>query len=349
MAKDYYVIPIFVPHQGCPHDCIFCNQKRISGVQEVLNQADINNEIEAILSTLDYSNNPRVEIAFFGGSFTGIETELQEEYLEIGRRFIECGKVHGLRLSTRPDYIDDVILKRLKTYGVDVIELGVQSMHKDVLMASNRGHSLEDVHKACDLIKSAGFCLGIQLMPGLPNDSVLRFKETIDRMLDLKPSIVRLYPTLVIKETGLELDYEKGLYKPMSIEEAIEACAYGLERCIEAGIEVIRIGLQPTEAVSDTADVIAGPFHPTFRQLVEGAFFKQKIMGELDLYDHTLISEYPFEGKTLQITCHSKQISSVSGLNKRNKIALQEAFKFSKIKIIGEKTFEPYAIKIEVF
>lgn len=349
MAKDYYVLPIFVPHLGCPHDCIFCNQKRISGVKEALNEEDINNEIEAILSTLDYSNNPRVEIAFFGGSFTGIEVGLQERYLEIGHRFIEAGKVDGLRLSTRPDYIDDEILKRLKRYGVEVIELGVQSMHRDVLMASNRGHSLEDVHKASTLVKSAGFTLGIQLMPGLPNDSVLRFKETVDRMLALKPSVVRLYPTLVIKDTGLESDYKKGLYKPMSMEEAVEACAYGLERCIEAGIDVIRIGLQPTEAVSDTGDVIAGPFHPTFRQLVEGAFFKQKIMDELERYDDILPPEHGFEGKTLKLICPSNQISSVSGLNKRNKIALQEAFKFSKIKIVGEKTFEPYAIKIEVF
>ncbi|MBN2899536.1 MAG: radical SAM protein [Clostridia bacterium] len=347
MAKDYYVVPIFVPHQGCPHDCVFCNQKRISGVDRQLKSEEIRYEIDSILSTLDYDHNPRVEIAFFGGSFTGIDVPLQEMYLAIGYDYVQRGLVDALRLSTRPDYIDDEILKRLKRYGVAVVELGVQSMHDDVLVASNRGHSRMDVLRACNLIKSYGFTLGVQLMPGLPDDSVSRFKETVDQVLEIAPDIIRLYPTLVIRDTALALDYEAGLYQPMSLEDAVQACAYGLERFLERGIDVIRIGLQPTEAVSESGDVLAGPFHPSFRQLVEGELFRRRLMHEIEAMEDMDLAN--LKGKKLNIRCRENQISSVSGLNKRNKEALLKKYGFSNIKIIGVKAMMPYTIVIEVF
>ncbi len=345
MSKGYYVIPIFVPHLGCPHDCVFCNQKRISGVVSPLTSDELHKDIDTVLSTLDYANNPRVEIAFFGGSFTGIEVALQEQYLKIGQSYIKKGLVHGLRLSTRPDYVDEQTLKRLKKYGVDVIELGVQSMHDDILSASNRGHVVQDVLKASQLIKQHGFVLGHQLMPGLPGDTVERFKQTVDMSLALAPDIIRLYPTLVIKETDLADAYRDERYVPMTLDEAVEACAYGLEQALQRNIQVIRIGLQATEAVSETGDVLGGPFHPTFRQLVEGEVFIKKIKNHLQkFYD----SCDDCKGKTLEITCPPKQISSVSGLNKRNKIALQEAYGLLKIKIVGGKDLAPYAIVVEV-
>lgn len=342
MSKSYYIVPIFVPHLGCPHDCVFCNQKRISGVQRPLESDELHKSIENILSTLDYSNNPRVEIAFFGGSFTGISLDVQEKYLSVGRHYIKSGKVSALRLSTRPDYIDDEILERLKCYGVEIIELGVQSMHDKILKASNRGHSVEDVIKASKLIKEKGFQLGIQLMPGLPDDSVEYFKQTINKAIALEPKMLRLYPTLVIEDTELADSYSKGLYEPMAMNDAVEACAYGLEKCLEKGIKVIRIGLQPSETVSDKGAVISGPFHPTFRQLAEGHFFYKKI-------DEKLKQMGELKEKKLEIKCHNTQVSSVSGMNKRNKIALSQGYGLSRIKIKGCDEIAPYKIVVEVF
>ena len=346
VGKSYYVVPIFVPHLGCPHDCIFCNQKRISGIKAPLNSGDLHREIESILSTLDYSNNPRVEIAFFGGSFTGIELALQEDYLSIGKTYIDKGLVDGLRLSTRPDYIDETILRRLKQYGVETIELGVQSMHQDVLEASNRGHTVASVVQASKMIKDYGFTLGHQLMPGLPGDTVERFKETVDLSVALGPDVMRFYPTLVIKETGLADAFCDKRYEAMSLEEATCACAYGLEKCLNQGIRVIRIGLQATESVCDDGDVLAGPFHPSFRQLVEGMVFKKKVVEALKILD---VSSETCKGQRLRLTCSANQVSSVSGLNKRNKLALIEAYGFSKINIIGADQMAPYTIMVEVF
>lgn len=339
-------MPIFVPHLGCPHDCVFCNQKRISGVVDPLKEAELHNEIEQILSTLDYANNPRVEIAFFGGSFTGLSVEEQEHYLGIGHEYIKSGRVHALRLSTRPDYIDEEILERLKSYGVEVIELGVQSMHEDVLRAANRGHTVDHVIKAVQLIKSHEFTLGIQLMPGLPGDTVQRFKETVDMALALKPDLIRLYPTLVIEETALADAYRASNYVPMTTDDAVLACAYGLSKCLENDIQVIRIGLQPSETVSESGDVLAGPFHPSFRQLVEGQYF-------LSLIESELIKELKnfddYKRKTLILKCHPKQISSVSGIKKVNKEAIKKKYGFDKIKIVGQTNQLFFTIGIEVF
>lgn len=336
-------MPIFVPHLGCPHDCVFCNQKRISGVVDPLKEAELHNEIEQILSTLDYANNPRVEIAFFGGSFTGLSVEEQEYYLGIGHEYIKSGRVHALRLSTRPDYIDEETLERLKAYGVEVIELGVQSMHEDVLIASNRGHTVDDVIKAVQLIKSQDFTLGIQVMPGLPGDSVQRFEETVDIVVALKPDVIRLYPTLVIEETALADAYRASTYVPMTTEEAVVACAYALTKCLENDIQVIRIGLQPSETVSETGDVLAGPFHPSFRQLVEGRYF-------LDLIEKALANNSDdYSGKSLILSCHPKQVSSVSGIKKVNKEAIKKKYGFDKIKIVGQRSQLFFTIGIEVF
>ncbi len=345
MAKNYYVIPVFVPHQGCPHDCIFCNQKKISGVKQALNVVQIKNEIDNIISTLDYSKKPRVEIAFFGGSFTGIEKDKQIQYLSIGYEYIKNGLVDALRLSTRPDYIDVEICERLKKYGVEIIELGVQSMDEEVLRESNRGHCVYDVVKACKLIKSMGFKLGIQLMPGLPCDTFLKFKNTVDKAIELKPDIIRLYPTLVIKDTQLEMDFISGKYKSIEFEDAISSCVYGLQKCIENDIEVIRIGLQATDTLYD--DIVAGPFHPSFRQYVEAKLFLGLLIEKLEKLKNCKNIDY--SGKQLVIYCNEYKISSVSGLNRINKNTIIDKYGFKKIKIIGSIDFEPYMIDIEVF
>jgi len=218
-----YNIPIFVPHRGCPFDCVFCNQKRITGTQKEVTADDVHNIIGEYLKTLP-SKNRRIEAAFFGGSFTGIPINEQSELLAAANEYLKKGDIDGIRLSTRPDYIDKEILDNLLKYGVTTIELGVQSMDDSVLKSSNRGHTRKDVINAVKLIKEYPFTLGLQMMTGLPGDTDEKSLYTADEIIKLKPDIVRIYPTLTIKDTFLEKMYLTGKYKPQSVDEAGKFC-----------------------------------------------------------------------------------------------------------------------------
>ncbi len=265
--KKHMNIPIFVPHNGCPHDCIFCNQKKISGYKNSFNERQVRDEIEAYLSTA--KGVPHIEIAFFGGSFTGIPIEEQKSYLALATEYIHKHNLDGIRLSTRPDMITKEILDFLSHYPVIGIELGVQSMSDEVLQASKRGHSNCDVIKACKLIRSYPFELGLQMMLGLPKDTVARSLSTADQIVSLDPDMVRIYPTLVIKDTPLETLYHQGLYTPWNLETTINLCLDILPRFEAAGIKVLRVGLQTTPEIQLGQDVVAGPFHPALKQLID--------------------------------------------------------------------------------
>lgn len=287
MRLKHAVIPIFIPHKGCPFDCIFCNQKRISGQLEEMTLDKMHNIIREHLQTLD--RDTFVEIGFYGGSFTGLPLALQESYLQAVSPYIREGRVRHIKLSTRPDYITEDILDLLAAYNVRTIELGVQSLDEEVLRQSCRGHSAEDVYKACSLIGQYKITLGIQTMIGLPGDSREKDLQTAQAIAALSPQLARIYPTLVIRNTYLEKMYQEGRYKPLELEEAVDTCAGMLEIFETHHIQVIRVGLQPTENISSGADVIAGPFHPAFRQLVESrrmlhrmeaAIQEQKLQGE---------------------------------------------------------------------
>jgi radical SAM enzyme (TIGR01210 family) len=275
MAKKHYIIPIFVPHEGCPHDCVFCNQREITGVQTAMTPDKAEKIIEEYLSTMD-SNESRIEIAFYGGSFTGLKMKKQIELLEVAYKYCKKGLVDNLRLSTRPDYIDEEILDNLAKYKVRVIELGVQSFVEEVLEASRRGHTIKDVIEASKLIKKSGFDLGIQLMPGLPRSTWESMLYSVRQAIKLRPTLVRIYPTLVIKDTYLAELYHQGEFTPLTLETAVEVCKEELKLFRENDIQVIRIGLQPSSGVNKEA-VIAGPFHPAFRQLVESDLVLDKI------------------------------------------------------------------------
>ena len=210
------IIPIFVPHRGCPHDCIFCNQKKITGVSTEVTAQDARNIIEECLETIDKDTN--VEIAFFGGSFTAIEEECQNELLAVAKEYVDKGLVHEIRMSTRPDCISDSILERLKKYDASIIELGVQSMDAKVLIDSVRGHDIESVIKSAKLIKEHDIKLGLQMMVGLPSDTEEKCIETARKFISLNPDCVRIYPTLVVKDTGLEMLLERGEYTPFSLD-----------------------------------------------------------------------------------------------------------------------------------
>lgn len=223
MKKRQYIIPIFVPHLGCPNDCTFCNQRKISGQQKNITENDVRDTIEFYLNNFK-EKDAYIEVAFYGGSFTGIDPELQEELLGVAYEYIKAKEIDGIRVSTRPDYIDKTVLKRLKKYKVKTIELGVQSTNNYILENCKRGHTYEDVVKASKLIRRYRFNLGHQMMVGLPESTEQDDIKTANDLIKLKPKIVRIYPVLVIKGTELEKQYNSGEYTPLTVEQAVERC-----------------------------------------------------------------------------------------------------------------------------
>ena len=282
--KKEYIIPIFVPHLGCPNDCTFCNQKKISGQTKNVKAEDVKNKIEYYLNNFK-DDNKYIEVAFFGGSFTGIDVDKQKELLSVAYEYIKNKKIDSIRISTRPDYINKEILKMLKSYGVKTIELGVQSTNDYILNKSKRGHTFEDVKKASKLIRKNGFILGHQMMVGLPESTRQDEINTAKDLIKLKPKIVRIYPVLVIKGTQLEKDYESGEYTPLTVEQAVETAKDLLVLFNKKKINVIRIGLQNTNEITDPnskkSQVVAGPYHPAFRQLVESRLWYDNIANEI--------------------------------------------------------------------
>ncbi|WBW94804.1 elongator complex protein 3 [Oceanirhabdus sp. W0125-5] len=283
MSKSYYIIPVFVPHEGCPHDCAFCNQHSITGNREEISTSKIRMMIEEYLQSINTKKDKEavVEISFFGGTFTGIDIKKQKMLLNIAKEYKSKGKIKYIRLSTRPDYINDEILKNLKDYDVDIIELGAQSFDDEVLKAANRGHTAEDIEKASRLIKEYGFTLGIQLMLGLPKADFHRDFYSAKKAVEVKPDFTRLYPALVIKNTEMESMYETGEYTPYTIEECIEITKKIFAFFEVNDIKVIRIGLQPTTEISSGSDLVSGPFHPAIRELIEGSLINDMISSSI--------------------------------------------------------------------
>lgn len=282
--KKQYVIPVFIPHLGCPNDCSFCNQKSISGKQKMPTKAEVIQIIESYLKNIKEEDSYK-EVAFLGGSFTGIEIEKQKEYLEIANEYVENKQINGIRISTRPDYINKEILKMLKKYHVTTIELGVQSTNDYILKRCDRGHTFEDVKNASKLIRRYGFNLGHQMMVGLPESTKLDEIRTARDLMKLKPKIVRIYPVLVIKGTKLEKELETGEYKPLTVSQAVERCKELLYLFNKKNIQVIRVGLQNTDEITDPnskeSEVVAGPYHPAFGQLVYDSIWYDSIVDKI--------------------------------------------------------------------
>jgi histone acetyltransferase (RNA polymerase elongator complex component) len=299
MNKAHYIIPVFVPHEGCPHTCVFCNQESYNCSSFKIDGDYVRKTIEEYLSTMDRCNSI-IEVSFFGGTFTAISLLKQKEILTVAKEYKDANRINYIRLSTRPDYINDEILSNLRNYNVDIIELGVQSLDEEVLVKAGRGHSSEDVEKATKLIKSYGFTLGHQIMLGLPGDTREKDIETTKKLIKLKPDFCRIYPSLVIKDTPMEKMLKLGLYKPYTLEEAVSITkeVYGL--LTTKNITVIRIGLQPTEEINYGGDIIEGPFHPAFRELVEGSIYCDMIRTYLEV--HSELAE---------ININSKEISKL--------------------------------------
>ena len=319
-----YNIPIFVPHSGCPFDCVFCNQNRITGHIKPTSPDEVTDIIERYLATIPKSGS-RIEAAFFGGSFTGIPIEEQNLLMERVQPYIADGSISGIRLSTRPDYINRMILDNLKRYGVTTIELGVQSMSDAVLRAANRGHTAEQAEYAARLIKEYGFGLGLQMMTGLPGDTEKSAVDTARKIIELDPECVRIYPTLVIKDTYLEELYHAGKYTPQTVEEAVTLSKRLLLMFEAAGINVIRIGLQPTDEINSGAAVVAGPFHSAFGELVKSEVY----------YDIAARKLRDITGDVV-IYVNPREISKMSGNRRSNILRLKKELGIN-VKIKGDK------------
>ncbi len=312
------IIPIFVPHRGCPHDCIFCNQKKITGVTTDITAEKVENIIKDYLKTMD--KDAQIEIAFFGGSFTAIDISVQKKLLSIAKKYVDGGIVKDIRLSTRPDCIDENILNVLKENKVTIIELGVQSLDLTVLKDSIRGHSDIDVIHSAELIKKYGFQLGLQMMVGLPSDDEEKSLYTARKFIELSPDFVRIYPTLVVKDTGLEKLYKEGMYHPFTVEKTIEIVKKLLVLFYEKNVKVIRVGLQPTEDISLGKEVICGPYHPALRELIETRMYRD--------YIEFLIKNNEIEA-SITVGVNRKNISKVIGNKKSNLFYLKEKYRLT--------------------
>ncbi len=309
------IIPIFIPHQGCPNDCVFCNQKRITGKGVSIDFEEIKSDIEVSLKTI--KPDVLIEIAFFGGSFTAISIEIQRKCLEIANYYKNIDdRISDIRISTRPDAINGEILEFLKKYNVSIIELGVQSLDNQVLISSERGHNAFCVYTSSSLIKKYGFTLGLQMMVGLPDDTEEKAIFTAKESVKIKPDYVRIYPVLVIKDTKLEEQMICNEYTPITVEQAIEIVKKIYVLFEKNNIKVIRIGLQASTEINENASVIAGPFHPAFGELVfsrlyrdylEFFFRKDKNVAGVFLKDEVEVSKK----KILHIDSSEKAFKSV--------------------------------------
>ena len=340
--KKEYIIPIFVPHLGCPNNCTFCNQKRISGQTKMVTAQDVKDTIDFFLKHFrdDYKY---VEVAFFGGSFTAIDEKTQVELLEAVQEYIQNKKVNSIRISTRPDCIDKEILKRMKKYHVKTIELGVQSTNNYILKRWKRGHTYEDTKKASKLIRRYGFILGHQMMVGLPESTKQDEINTAKELIRLKPKIVRIYPVLVIKDTELADEYERGDYTPLTVGQAVERCKEIVDLFNRNKINVIRIGPQNTEEISDPnkekSSVIAGPYHPAFRQLVESSMWYDSIVNK--------IKKVNAKVKKVKIIANDVNVNNIIGHKKENIEKLKDVY---DVEVVIEKSEEikPGKFKIEI-
>lgn len=340
--KKQYIIPIFVPHLGCPNDCIFCNQKSISGQKEKMTKEKAKKIIEEYLETIK-NEEAEVEIAFYGGSFTAIEEKTQEELLSTAYQYIEQGKVESIRISTRPDCIDKETLKRLKRYKVKTIELGVQSANDYILKRANRGHTFEDVKKASKMIRWSGFKLGHQMMVGLPESTRIDEINTAKALIKLKPKMMRIYPVLVVKNTKLEEEYKQGKYEPLPLVQAVEVCKELVRMFADKKIEVIRVGLQNTDEIAEPetkeSEVIAGPYHPAFRQLVESSMWYDAIVGK--------IKKLNVKVKEVEVTVNPIDSNNVIGHKKENILKLKDTYDVDLI-LKQDETVKQGKSKIEI-
>lgn len=316
--EEVYIIPVFIPHRGCKNECVFCNQRKISGELRSVTAEDVENTIEEHL--VYYKKNPykKIQVAFFGGSFTGLDISEQEDFLNIAEKYIKDKKIGSIRISTRPDYINEEVLNLLKKKHVRVIELGVQSMINSVLLTAKRGHTKEDVIKASKLIKKYGFKLGHQIMIGLPDSTEEMEIETIKGCIKLKPDMIRIYPVYTLKDSELYSMYEAKKYIPLNVEDSINRTTEVYKECIKAKLNVIRVGLQTTTEINSDNKDIVGPVVENYKERILSKIAIQVIENKIKNNKLTDI---------LEIYAPKEQVNYIVGAKKENKKYMQEKYK----------------------
>lgn len=328
------ILPIFIPHAGCPHQCVFCNQKTISG-QKNTAESGAREQIARWLQWLRPSLEN--EAAFYGGSFTALDSDLQERLLFLTDELLERGIIGSVRLSTRPDYIDDKKLELLHKHGVRLVELGVQSLDDRVLEAAGRGHTAADVVQAMKRLRAYDFKTGLQLMVGMPLQSFSSLQDTVAQVIKLQPDIARIYPLLVIKGTPLAESWAKGEFQPLSLEEAVRQSAWVYDELMTNGIKVIRVGLQPDDELCASGNILAGPFHPSMGELVQSFLLRERLTDKLLAVKGA---------ERIVISCHAKMESKLRGMKNSNIKYWQELLASAKI-VIEKNTDGDITVRAE--
>jgi len=323
-------IPFFISHQGCPHTCVFCDQRLISGASGALPTTDeIYDRIKLWQAT---SENRPLEVAFFGGTFTALPTDTQAKLLMPLQPLLADGILDSVRISTRPDCIDSGHLTWLSNMGVRTIELGVQSMDDTVLASSGRGHSASESLNAIKCIKKLGVRVGVQLMPGLPGDTPLTSFRSLEQVISAGPDFLRIYPTVVLEGTELARSYISGDYIPLSFDRGISLCKLLLQRAMQAGVPVVRIGLQAEKGLDDK-HILAGCWHPALGQLVRS-----------QLYEDLLCRFVP-SGQCVTVSCHPARLSDLVGMKRSN--ILDQARRRVKMKVVTDATLQKEELKVK--
>ena len=324
------IVPVFIPHQGCPHRCVFCDQRAVTGMAAVSpSPKNVTKRIQDFLRYKREYHSP-VEIAFYGGSFTGLPSDYQEALLKTARHFILKGSVHSIRLSTRPDTIYEKKLDLLKSYHVTTVELGAQSMNDRVLIASRRGHTASDTVRAVELLRDYGMKVGLQIMPGLPEDTEQSILNTAGKIASLRPDVVRIYPTVVLKNSHLARLYQQRRYLPLTLPQGVHLAKELLCLFKRHGISVIRVGLQASESLEGRDGIIAGPFHPSFGHLVHSAIFFDKAVALLEKMERIP------DRITLRVT--PSDIPKLRGLHNGNIKELMHRFHFKQLSVVPDTT-----------
>ena len=321
MSARAYILPVFVPHRGCPHTCVFCNQRRISGAAMPATAKDVKKAIREAAAFLPKGG--KRQLAFYGGSFTAIPVPEQEALLGAAKEAMDRGEIDSIRLSTRPDAIDETVLSRLKAYGAETIELGAQSMDDRVLRLTERGHTARDVERASKLVKDAGFQLILQMMTGLPGSSDESDIETARRLIALGPDGVRVYPTVIVRDTALCDMWRAGEYKEHTVEDAVRVCAKIVPLFEAANIPIIRLGLNPTEELSGGA-AVGGAYHPALGELVKSRILLEKARALLSGVE---------PGSRVTLTVGRGKASQMAGQHRENIRRLTEEYALTDLKI----------------
>lgn len=336
--KDF-IIPVFIPHAGCPNQCIFCNQNTVTGEKKgIPSQEELNRIITEFLNYKG-KNRGKVQIGFYGGNFLGLGIDRIEQLLCVAAKYVTNGLVDSIRFSTRPDTIDNNNLDFLKNFPVSTIELGVQSMDDSVLALARRGHSSSDTKNAVDLLKKKSFNIGLQMMIGLPGDDESRSLYTAHRISELSPDFVRIYPTVVLAGSPLAVLYKKGKYVPLSLEEGVSITKKAYLVFRENNIKVIRMGLQATEDLREGTSILAGPYHPAFGHLVHSAIFLDNMMAALR-------SESVLPGDII-IRVHPKNVSELRGLKNHNIAKIKSMFDLKSARVLPDPSLPPGGFVID--